>query len=350
MTLSRNIQWLMNVGICIVTVCTLAQASAQDCDYNGRHLPAMGETAQQIRVATMNVYGQNKDNEKKCEFRLREIGRRLANAHPLYSILGLTEVHPDTVYGTCNGRELVDALQSNGHYSGDRARWGHPEVAGYDGGVSLFALNLFPWGNYDYHAHRYVPRLLPRTAHGFVFSRVPVGRGITLDVYVTHIHSTGGGFLQPECNQACKRNELLQLARGIHARSAASGNPVIVMGDFNIGGPNPTSSRCDGNRGYADIMELLRNPRDVWLEAHPDRSGSTHGSQRIDYMFLLDDPYFTNSAWQLNISDPTSVRLLDWYLPGYHGDVGRVSDHLGLEATFDVRPRVSFPGLMTVID
>jgi hypothetical protein len=87
-----------------------------------------------------------------------------------------------------------------------------------------------------------------------------------------------------------------------------SGSPVLVIGDFNIGGSNPSPSVCDGNCGYGDIMDVLRNPRDLWSEKNPPGStvpalsGSTYGvnfpstvGQRIDYMFVMTDPYFFDS-------------------------------------------------------
>jgi hypothetical protein len=170
-----------------------------------------------------------------------------------------------------------------------------------------------------------------------------------IDVYVTHLYSKGDGH--NACDQQCRYGQLQQLARGIHERSANSGNPVLVMGDFNIGGPNPTASQCNGNPGYGDIMDVLRNPRDIWLEAHPNKSGTTHVGktpQRIDFMFVLTDPYFTNSTRQLVLRDPAAVRLVDWQMPGYHVPAMAsgprwiegpfdVSDHVGIEAMLEVQ-------------
>jgi hypothetical protein len=325
---------------------------------------------------TMNVFGQNSgkdgDSETRCEARLKFIGEKLANQRPLFDIIGLTEVHPDYVGMTCDGEKLVDGLRMNGEYTKNKARWGHPETSAlyYDGGTSIFSTSEFEWKPYDDHVERYSPKYRTRTAHGFVFARIPLVREITrpdgrlakdhragmVDVYVTHLYSKGKG--STSCDQQCRYKQLQQLARGIHERSANSGNPVLVMGDFNIGGPNPTAESCEGNPGYGDIMDVLRNPRDIWLEAHPNKSGTTKAggsSQRIDYIFVLTDPYFTSSTSQLVLSRSDSVDMIKWEMPGYTVTTGsgpfqqtawkkgpfQVSDHYGIAANFEVhRPEL----------
>jgi hypothetical protein len=364
----------------LLVVPTPAQGVSSSCDYTGPPAPPQGAKLGEFRLMTMNVFGQNKDSERKCQARLKYIGERIAKATPRFDVIGLTEVHPDYVYVTCDGDELVDGLQVRGEYKGKKARWGHPETPAlhYDGGTSLFSTQEFDWSPYSDHVERYDPIYQTRTAHGFIFARIPLVRTTTranggtvtdhrageVDVYVTHLYSKGSG--STACDQECRYAQLKQLARGIHRRSANSGNPVLVMGDFNIGGPNPTASSCDGNTGYGDIMEVLRNPRDLWLEAHPTQRGSTsvdRPTQRIDYIFLLTDPYFTNSPNDLVLSSASSVKLIDWEMPGYsvtetvpvEGSVGfpqqtatqfvwkagpfAVSDHLGIEATLEVHRR-----------
>lgn len=345
-------------ALLIVIYLQSVSALSTSCTYTGPPAPVKGEAYTQIRILSMNVQGQKPtfESEQKCETRLTTIGENIANISPSFDIVGLTEVHPDYAVLTCNGKKLVDAIQSRGEYLGNKARWGHPETSfeEYDGGTSLFSRTVFSWSPYERHVHRFTPTLFPRTAHGFIFSRIPLSSGLELDVYVVHIHSTSG-IGNTDCNQQCKVNELEQLAEGIHERSANSGNPVLVMGDFNIGGPNPTQSHCEGNTGYGDIMNLLRHPRDVWLEAHPDLTGSTHGDERIDFMFLLTDPYFTNSPYELVISDPQSVRLINWSMPGFrkrgtwHQGPFKVSDHLGLEATFGIQRRLGWGVLLPVL-
>lgn len=129
-------------------------------------------------------------------------------------------------------------------------------------------------------------------------------------------------------------------SKGIHERSELSGNPVLVMGDFNIGGPNPDPNICDGNCGYGDIMDVFRNPRDLWLErTNSTVSGSTHDGQRIDYMFVMTDPYFTNSEYEIFLSGRERIQKVDWKMD----DGEPVSDHLGLSATLEIREKVKLP-------
>lgn len=360
-------QFFSSLASALIAMPSLASAVSSSCEYTGPPASSRGSVAGQVRVMTMNVYGQNDDSELRCQARLKFIGEKLANQRPLFDVIGLTEVHPDYPGYTCDGEKLVKGLRSTGEYGKNQARWGHPETPYYpnDGGTSIFATSEFDWKPYRDHVERYSPEYKTRTAHGFVFARIPIVREIVkpdgsvatdrragmVDVYVTHLYSKGDG--STACDQQCRYGQLQQLARGIHERSANSGNPVLVMGDFNIGGPNPTAGQCNGNPGYGDIMEVLRNPRDVWLEAHPNKSGTTHVGktrQRIDYIFVLTDPYFTNSTRQLVLRNPEQVRLIDWEMPGYHAPPTNfssggprwiegpfdVSDHIGIEATFEV--------------
>ena len=337
-------------------------ALSDSCEYTGPPAPAKGAFIESLRVMAMNVWGQYDDNEFACMARLNSTGKQIANSTPAFNIVGLTEVHPNYIWmPTCDGKKLVEGIQVNGEYTGNKARWGHPETSwiDHDGGVSLFSTSTFDWEPYSEHVHRYTPELNPRTAHGFIFSRIRVNPEVMIDVYVTHIHSTGS--IQ-KCDQQCKYNELTQLAEGIHERSANSGNPVLVMGDFNIVGPNPTAAQCSGNKGYGDIMDILRNPRDLWLEAHPDQAGSTSltSSQRIDFMFFPTDPYFTNSPYELVIANPDDVKLIDWKIPGYeYRDSNNnrrwvsgpfaVSDHYGIEAMLEVRHRLDWATVLAAI-
>lgn len=360
--------FLSSLATALFAMPSLASAVSSSCEYTGPPPPPRGSVAGQLRVMTMNVFGQNDDSELLCEARLKFIGEKLANQETLFDVIGLTEVHPDYVGVSCDGEKLVKGLRSKGEYTKNKARWGHPETSfyEYDGGTSVFATSEFEWTPYSDHVERYSPKYKTRTAHGFVFARIPIVREIVrpdgrvakdrragmVDVYVTHLYSKGDG--SNACDQQCRYGQLQQLARGIHERSANSGNPVLVMGDFNIGGPNPTAGQCNGNPGYGDIMEVLRNPRDIWLEAHPNKSGTTHVGktpQRIDYIFVLADPYFTNSTRQLVLRDPGEVRPIDWEMPRYQVPSPMfqssgpqwiegpfdVSDHVGIEAMFEVQ-------------
>ncbi|HFD11417.1 MAG TPA: hypothetical protein ENJ32_02945 [Crenotrichaceae bacterium] len=358
---SSTISLIVMTLVCVLCLTTQqARAVSNSCEYTGPLAPIKGELIDTVRVMTMNVWGQKefKESDSKCQARLKTIGNNIAITSPRFNIVGLTEVHPDYVGITCDGSKLVDSIQSNGEYIGNKARWGHPETSAiaYDGGISLFSTTAYEWHPYEKHVHQYSPKHKSRTAMGFIFATIQLKSGIALDVYVTHIHSTTGTVPGTNCNQACKFKELQQLAYGIHERSANSGNPVLVMGDFNIGGPNPTADHCLGNKGYGDIMDVLRNPRDMWLEAHPHIAGSTHSDERIDFMFFLTDAYFTSSPYELTISNSETVKLIQWKMSGFsknliwHQGPFRVSDHFGIEATLEVRKRLGLPTAFTAID
>lgn len=375
-----KIKYLTSIK-CVIHILILSGISipvfalSNSCEYTGPPAPLKGSMiAEEVRVMTMNVWGQTGPGEggsdTKCEARLNYIGKKIANSQPAFNIVGLTEVHPDYAVATCDGKALVKGIQINGEYKKNKARWGHPEASwdenigpDYDGGTSLFSTSEFDWKPYKEHVHQYPQDEGWRTAHGFIFSRIRINSEASIDVYVTHIHSN--------CDQQCRYNELKELAEGIHDRSANSGFPVLVMGDFNIRGPNPTAKECDNYKGYGDIMDLLRNPRDLWLEAHPNQAGTTYPTtknKRIDYIFSLTDPYFTNSPYELVLSDPDDLNTFQWQMPGYYSleynpieVIGsqsfkkwnegpfRVSDHAGIDAMLEVRQRVSLAAILLTI-
>lgn len=310
-----------------------------DCQYTTRHTPSKGQPLGTIRLMTMNVWGQKDDSEAKCEARLNYIGETIANARPPYQIIGLTEVHPDYLWVSCDGKALLEGIRSKGGYGEKQGHWGQPETPWYhyDGGVSLFSTAEFE--SDESHVRRFAPEYMTRTAHGFIFARLQLSPQMAVDVYVAHLYSYIKGSATA-CDRQCRYRQLEYLAQVIHTRSADSGNPVLVMGDFNIDGP---PGKCTGNQGYGDIMQLLRQPRDVWMEAHPDKPGYTINAyeERIDYIFILTDSYFTNSSYELVLKSPDDVKLLDWTMPGYtsgwlekwQAGPFPVSDHKGIEAT-----------------
>lgn len=352
------------------------------CEYESRWPRPRGKLVASLKVMTTNIYGQSQDlgnffttTDGECQDRLRQIGEYIRDASPAYDIVGVQEWHPDSI-ATCNGVVMANRFDdiystpSTGYYPAPpgfewgQYRWAQPEAYDQnDGGLGLVSPYPFLWEQYDEadfdddvpvrtaNVHQFYPRLKPRTAHGFVFARIYLDYpDVAVDTYVVHIASTGGDGGN-SCDDSCKEYMLEQLREGIHERSANSGFPVLVMGDFNIGGPNPTTAGCEGNRGYGAIKELLGNPVDVWLEAHSGQAGSTHHwwddqAQRIDFMFLVDDSYLTNSDYELVISDPASVRRLNWadYLP-----TAKPSDHMALEAVLEVRVKLDWATVLTAV-
>ncbi|MEZ5042902.1 MAG: endonuclease/exonuclease/phosphatase family protein [Saprospiraceae bacterium] len=369
---------------------------AQECKYEGPLNQPRGKLETSFKVMTTNIWGQHIDswveglrpfNDGDCEERHRRIGKFILNAKPEYDIIGFQEWHPDTK-STCDGEALRGVIDDryqtptegfytapNGHEWG-QFRWGHPEAFGQiDGGTGLISKTPFLWETYNENdfaqqsgqatikipvktknVQQFTPTfsggIRARSAHGFIFARIFLRYpDIAVDTYVVHLNSTGSS--PNKCNLACKQGMLKQLREGIHERSATGGFPVLIMGDFNIGGPNSENrenKKCNGNEGYAAIMEQLGNPKDVWLEAHPNVTGTTHmdeTAQRIDFMFIPDDPYLVNSPFEITLKMPITNQKKDWTVSirDWNGD----SDHNGLEADLEIRQKLNWATVTTII-
>ncbi len=240
-----------------------------------------------------------------------------------------------------------------------------------DGGLGIFSRhNITAFKEYEWPS---TPSLLESPTQGFIFARIEVlgtPVPVAVDVYVLHSYGSGDG-----CKEDCHRKELAKLAEKIHEHSSTSGNPVIVMGDFNIDGPSddldPSTlgTQYDGTQyptgtQYGNVIETeLRMSRDLWLEYHPGELGHTKRPcndpswecwgisynegdpyRRIDYIFIPTDPYLTNSAYEIVVRNRDDVAVKSFVVPGYGI---HVSDHVGLEATIEIRKRqgvVSLPG------
>ncbi len=343
-----------------------------DCEYIPQPPHAVGELKATVRVLTANVYGQSQNSlsdflftgDEVCQTRLKQVGAYLRDVQPRFDIVGLQEWHSDSV-STCNGVVLKNRVDDSFQgpikepfapqegYEFSHIRWSHPHAYGQtDGGIGIISKEPFYWQNYgsgDFedtfvdsaNVVQFHPRLKPRSAHGFVFARIYQHYpDIAIDTYIVHVNATLAG--PDQCDDACKVFMLEQLREGIHERSAESGFPVIVMGDFNIGGPNPPAEGCLGNPGYTAIMKNLGNPIDVWPQAHPGESGSTYNwwnenPRRLDYIFIPNDPYLTNSEYELVLLHD-SVQTVDW---GALLNQSNPSDHRGLKATIEIRQKVS---------
>ena len=373
---------------------------AQKCNYESPIKQPRGKLETSFKVMTTNIWGQHIDgivdgltpfNDGDCEDRHRRIGKFILNAQPEYDIIGFQEWHPDSK-STCSGGVLRSVIRSRyrtpteGFYPAPKGskwgqfRWGHPEAFSQtDGGNGLISKTPFLWETYDEddfrrivkvgQSNQFVPipvktknvqqftpsfdrGIRARSAHGFIFARIYLRYpDIAVDTYVVHLNSTGDS--PNKCDLPCKQGMLKQLREGIHERSASSGFPVLIMGDFNIGGPNPenrTAQKCNGNEGYKDIMEQLAYPKDVWMEAHPNEPGTTHMGktpQRIDFMFIPDDPYLVNSPFEITLKTPVTNQKKDWTvrIRDWNGD----SDHHGLEAELEVRRKLSWATINSIL-
>jgi endonuclease/exonuclease/phosphatase family metal-dependent hydrolase len=312
-----------------------------------------GKLMAKLRVLTHNVYGLK---ECDCDLRAKQFGMQVARALPKYDIVGVQEYYstPDGDFKTCDAKYLSNAIWSTGRYrnSNNYYRF-YPEVRWqFDGGVGIFTMH--PIKKFDHWQWNNDVQPRYKAAEGFILARIEIPNAkITVDAYIVHLNSGGG-------NRERRKKQLQQLASKISTLSSKSGNPVIVMGDFNIGGP-PSYA---GNAGYQDIMNILKSPQDLWMTAHPKSNGFTYdcqnntvakssgcrGQERIDYIFAITNSAFTNSRYVIKVANPNDVKVVNWHVPAVRdhrtnpaNPVNRnsfnISDHFGLEALIEIREK-----------
>lgn len=277
-----------------------------------------------VRLLSQNVFGTD---DGDCSQRTIALGQAIATAEPPFDVVGLQE-HYDTLdFGafTCSAiwfnNAVVERYAMNNshrrfHYPHGEILQGEP-----DGGVGVMSLgDIVRFEEHEWHENNW--STFTDAVQGFVFARVRVaGTSIELDTYSVHLDANVDGG-----NRNIRRAQLSQLADEIRENSATSGNPVIVMGDFNIGAA-PT---CDGNAGYNDIMYRLGHPRDLWMEAKSTDGAGTHEGQRLDYILLITDPDLTNNPYAVELEHIDRFRVTT---PA--GEAA--SDHDGVEATLVIR-------------
>jgi endonuclease/exonuclease/phosphatase family metal-dependent hydrolase len=313
-----------------------------------------GRLRARLRLLTHNVYGLD---GSLCAARAREFGRRVAHARPAYDIVAVQEYYnvPDFDIGTCDAGPLSESIWSTGRYRNpDNYYRFYPEVSWQpDGGVGIFTLHaITSFGDWRWDNDS---QSSPKSAEGFVFARIRIPQaGISVDTYVVHLNSGGDNYER-------RRLQLQQLRRKIAELSRSSRNPVLVMGDFNIGGP-PSNN---GNLGYPEIRSVLGYPQDLWLQAWPRSNGWTYdcelnsvaarsgcaGRERIDYVLVLTDPALTTSPFTVTVARRADVGVVRWRTErerltelerAYADATGgppHVSDHWGVEATIEIRDR-----------
>jgi endonuclease/exonuclease/phosphatase family metal-dependent hydrolase len=313
-----------------------------------------GKLRARLRVLTHNVYGLDGN---LCAARAREFGWRVAHAQPAYDIVGVQEYYnvSDLDFKTCDSGPLSESIRSTGRYrNADNYYRFYPDLdLRADGGVGIFALHsitaLRDW-RWDNDSQSW-----PKAPEGFIFARIKVPGGITLDTYVVHLNSNGSDSRAEAYER--RRLQLRQLRRTIADISPESGNPVLVMGDFNIGGP-PSNN---GNPGHPEIRSALEYSKDIWMEAWPRNDGWTYdcaansvasdceGRERIDYILVRNEPALTSSPYVVTIAKRADVSVVRWRTdPERLTDIERaiaggnpphVSDHWGVEAVIEIRDR-----------
>ena len=64
--------------------------------------------------------------------------------------------------------------------------------------------------------------------------------------------------------------------------------------------------------------------------------------ERIDYIFAVTDPSFTNSGFLVNVLKKNDMRVAEWDYRDHTGGQSssvNVSDHFGVEALIEIRER-----------
>jgi len=298
-------------------------------------------TLVRVRVLTLNLYGLrypskqgSTSDESDCAGRLKAAAQRIRSADPPYDIVGIQELYslPGTI--ACDPAPFLGELGAGS--LGLRkilfSPKGKPSEGEANGGIALITPHIIE----QQESRRFVGAgATLRVARGVVSARVAIRSDLKVDVYVVH--------LSPGRQKAAERKrELEALAKLIAVKSSASGNPVLVFGDFNIAGPPHVGDE------YKAILQALRKPRDLWLANHPSNPGFTYDclanpvtalrgceyQARFDYLLLVTDRSLSNSDYQVNLDNGDAVRHVKWSTEGPHPLP--VSDHYGVEATLSV--------------
>lgn len=305
-----------------------------------------------IRVLHLNIFGRRENN---CVERFREIARRIITANPPYDIISLNEDWDisDDPHFSCGASALwqqLDKVRSFRNTATIVHSLRHqPRAQDFleaGGGNSL----LTPHRIIDAHANRYVNSgNIPIS--GYLLSRVELRPGVELDVWTTHLEARSD-----DCDRDCRAEQLSDFGMvsstlsGVPDDGRTSTNPVLILGDFNIGGPMRMGSKSyAGNPGYEDIVESLKSPRDLWLETHAFGdpwfgSGYTLDCKlngllasdpdcdyrdRIDYMFVPTHKDYGKPTYRIKAK---SVNVTRWKTQSGLD----VSDHFGLDATLEL--------------
>lgn len=316
-----------------------------------------------VRFLHLNVYGRDK---KECIERFKEIAKRIHAAKPAYDIITLNE-HWNTIKFkglACDGQLLTNLITSTGVYRDSdkavRSLTHLPRSESSDwliaanGGNSIFTKHSII---YDYSSVFVNSGRMPLMGSSLV--RVKIDNQLTIDMWLTHLEANVDGCFDED---DCRLEQLDSVAANIDIFSSPSEgrkttNPVLLVGDFNIGGPrnnyerlkhlnNPQNPefKYKGNPGYEWIMEYFKeDTRDLWLEANKLNLpiGYTYDclnndlltckyQNRLDYFFVIGEEFF-NAKPSFTTKLKSIQMLYNWKtqngLP--------VSDHYGLDVTLE---------------
>ena len=301
-----------------------------------------------LRVLTLNMDGLRYPprvawvaDQSACAERFKAVAAQIRNAVPPYDIVALQELYraSDLHIVTCDPAPFVDALGRQGGNSLHRILFtpkGETWKLEADGGIGVITPHVIKASAADRFSGSGGTFL---AARGVLYARIGIAPGVQVDTYVVHL-SPG------RWNREQRRRELEMLSHRIAANSSDTGNPVLVLGDFNIEGPPHAGAE------YETILRLLDHPRDLWLENPVSGPAYTYDcfrnavaalgrcnyQARIDYLWAVTDRRLSRGNYDVTVG-PEGVRTIEWR-------TGRaqplpVSDHYGVEAFLTLQRNAS---------
>jgi endonuclease/exonuclease/phosphatase family metal-dependent hydrolase len=299
----------------------------------------------QLRVLTLNMYGLRYPprlgwiaDRSNCSGRFSAVGARIRDADPPYDIVAIQELYriPDLHTITCDSTDFLNALEKNSDRFKASQRIlfvpnGEKWKLEMDGGIGLITSHSIE----EFDALRFVGAGGPfLAARGVLYARIALTSSpVRVDTYVVHL-SPG------RQNARQRRRELQRLAELIRAKSSASRNPVVVLGDFNIEG----TPGIDGE--YESILGILGTPRDLWREGDRSGTGYTYDclrnalaamrrctdQARIDYVWIMNNHGLNKSNYNLKLIK--HAQIIEWLTD--QPNPFPVSDHYGVETFLSI--------------
>ncbi len=297
-----------------------------------------------VRVLVQNIYGRD---EKDCEQRYKALAAQILAASPAFDVVAFQEHWkvPRNI-ATCDPDVLTKAMEADGRYAGAGRSIQHlpstTDALQVAGGVSIFTRHRIV----DAYQNRFVnSKDFPLS--GYAMARIEISPGVRLDLWDAHLEAGSDG-----CSDDCRWEAATDFGSDVELFSGlpekgASGNPVLIVGDFNTGGPTSAKQKppYSGNGGYGNVMDAMGHPRDLWLE-FGSGDGYTYDCkqnntaepcdyrERIDYMLLPESRKILSPSSE-NVLVPVKIEVVRWKTPGGQN----VSDHFGLDATLEIRKR-----------
>lgn len=303
--------------------------------------PARAET---VRVLVHNLWGRD---EADCAERYKALAANILAASPPYDVVALQEDWkvPGNIKA-CDPENLTKALEAGGTYAGKGRSIRHlprtQDALQIAGGVSVFTRHEIV----DAYENRFV-NSTDFPLSGYALARVKLASGAEIDVWDAHLEAGSDG-----CDDDCRWEGATDFGSEVELFSGLpekgkTGNPVLIVGDLNTGGPMTKKEKppYSGNGGYANVMDALGNPRDLWLElgsgdgyTYDCKANNTVEKcdyrERIDYVLLPESKRILSPKSE-NVLVPLKVEVVRWKTAKGQN----VSDHFGLDATFEIRKR-----------